>query len=281
MKLFGLEFKFNNFDIWHKGNFDPNSKANSSHTHTKSNITDFPSSMPANGGNADTIDNKHATDLQYKDGTNYYPIGATGSGLSNIWYKVFTWTVSSQYNGIQTEILLNKRGNVKQDAVLHIRAEYGASTWQTYEFYITGYELSSEDTFLLAFNNAAKTITLYYKRNGDWNITLANIISQYLTGASFVYNNTSTGSTIQPTDDVAILANSTTSNYYPYWTKNNFDPSTKANASHTHTKSQITDMPTKLSQFSNDIGAGGGVKITTSAAAPTTPSPGDFWYKEL
>ena len=26
MKLFGIEFKFNGFDIWHKGNFDPASK---------------------------------------------------------------------------------------------------------------------------------------------------------------------------------------------------------------------------------------------------------------
>lgn len=50
---------------------------------------------------------------------------------------------------------------------------------------------------------------------------------------------------------------------------------------HTHTKSQITDMPTKLSEFINDIGAGGGVKITTSSTAPASPSPGDFWYQVL
>ena len=30
--------------------------------------------------------------------------------------------------------------------------------------------------------------------------------------------------------------------------------SNKADKSHTHTKSQITDMPTKLSQFTNDLG---------------------------
>lgn len=30
------------------------------HTHTKSQITDFPTSMPANGGNADTVDGVHA-----------------------------------------------------------------------------------------------------------------------------------------------------------------------------------------------------------------------------
>ena len=40
-------------------------------------------------------------------------------------------------------------------------------------------------------------------------------------------------------------------------------------------------IPTKLSQLQNDIGAGGGVKITTSPTAPSNPSPGDFWYKEV
>lgn len=38
-----------------------NSKANGTHTHTKSQITDFPTSMAANGGNADTVDNYHLT----------------------------------------------------------------------------------------------------------------------------------------------------------------------------------------------------------------------------
>ena len=38
-------------------------KAASSHSHTKSQITDFPSSLPANGGNADTVDGMHASDF--------------------------------------------------------------------------------------------------------------------------------------------------------------------------------------------------------------------------
>lgn len=40
-------------------------------------------------------------------------------------------------------------------------------------------------------------------------------------------------------------------------------------------------IPIKLSQLTNDIGAGGGIKITTSSTAPTTTSPGDFWYKQV
>ena len=41
-------------------------KANSSHTHSKSDITDFPSALPANGGNADTVDGLHADDFSLK-----------------------------------------------------------------------------------------------------------------------------------------------------------------------------------------------------------------------
>jgi hypothetical protein len=50
---------------------------------------------------------------------------------------------------------------------------------------------------------------------------------------------------------------------------------------HTHAKADITDMPTKLSQFENDIGAGGGIKIITSATEPPTLVAGDQWHKEV
>lgn len=129
MKLFGKEFTFNGFDVFHKGNkpnktdvglgnvdnvkqysasnkptpadigaepaFAKNTAFNKTfgtaadtvcqgndsrlsdartpkaHTHTKAQITDFPTALPANGGNADTVDGKHATDLQnYNNLTN-------------------------------------------------------------------------------------------------------------------------------------------------------------------------------------------------------------------
>ena len=36
--------------------------ASKTHSHTKSQITDFPTSLPANGGNADTVDKVHVND---------------------------------------------------------------------------------------------------------------------------------------------------------------------------------------------------------------------------
>ena len=41
----------------------PATFAPSSHNHTKSQITDMPASLPANGGNADTVDGKHASEF--------------------------------------------------------------------------------------------------------------------------------------------------------------------------------------------------------------------------
>ncbi len=38
-------------------------KADREHKHTVSEITDFPSALPASGGNADTVDGKHAADF--------------------------------------------------------------------------------------------------------------------------------------------------------------------------------------------------------------------------
>lgn len=44
-------------------NIELGKKAEKVHNHTKSQITDFPTSLPANGGNADTLGNKKATDF--------------------------------------------------------------------------------------------------------------------------------------------------------------------------------------------------------------------------
>lgn len=65
------------------------------------------------------------------------------------------------------------------------------------------------------------------------------------------------------------------------WSNITGKPSTFTPTAHTHTKSQITDMPTKLSQFENDIGAGTGINIVVSATEPAGLNPGDWWCKEV
>lgn len=55
-------------------------KSDKGHTHSKSDITDFPSALPANGGNADTVGNKHASDFanSYNDDLMKFLNGQSG-----------------------------------------------------------------------------------------------------------------------------------------------------------------------------------------------------------
>lgn len=49
---------------------------------------------------------------------------------------------------------------------------------------------------------------------------------------------------------------------------------------HTHTKSEITDMPTKLSQFTNDAGFTSNALIqTVGNIAPAGPVVGQVWIQ--
>lgn len=49
---------------------------------------------------------------------------------------------------------------------------------------------------------------------------------------------------------------------------------------HTHSKNEITDMPTKLSQFTNDVGFTQNALIqTVSNTAPTGPVIGQVWIQ--
>lgn len=56
-------------------------KANLVHTHTKAQITDFPVALPANGGNADTVDNLHATDFG-RAYSGYYSFGGNNNDIT-------------------------------------------------------------------------------------------------------------------------------------------------------------------------------------------------------
>jgi hypothetical protein len=43
----------------------------------------------------------------------------------------------------------------------------------------------------------------------------------------------------------------------------------------------VAILPTKLSQFENDIGAGAGLNIVPAATEPAGLSAGDWWYREI
>ena len=72
-----------------------NTYSKSGHTHTKSQITDFPSSLPANGGNADRA--KFLETFQQNSTTNtygsQYPIWAQWSDATNVRLQCTNYTV--------------------------------------------------------------------------------------------------------------------------------------------------------------------------------------------
>ena len=70
MKYVGKNgLKVGNNEVWHEGNFEPDDKANTNHSHTKSQITDFPTSMPADGGTATKANILSISDTRNVDDT--------------------------------------------------------------------------------------------------------------------------------------------------------------------------------------------------------------------
>ena len=73
-----------------------NTYANKVHTHLWADITDRPTALPANGGNADTVDNLHASSFaQIKSYT--YPDG----GINNITDLDFTGNIQAYFPGAE------------------------------------------------------------------------------------------------------------------------------------------------------------------------------------
>lgn len=83
-----VEQSIKNIDVsWDGISSKPESFPPNPHTHSKSQITDFPTSLPANGGNADTVDGKHASDFLNKTQTTHQEVASPiciGSATDNV-----------------------------------------------------------------------------------------------------------------------------------------------------------------------------------------------------
>lgn len=80
---------------WKNVTNKPPSFMPSSHTHTTSEITGLPTSLPANGGNSDTVDNMHASDFATAGHTHSDYV--TALGTSDIY---LTWTKNGNTSNI-------------------------------------------------------------------------------------------------------------------------------------------------------------------------------------
>lgn len=83
-----------------------NGKANSSHTHTAAQVSGLPATLPANGGNADTVDGAHGHQIQTLDA------GGSSHGTAHM--------VVCQYNvNKDNRFFFRKQGNDHEISVHH------------------------------------------------------------------------------------------------------------------------------------------------------------------
>lgn len=213
------------------------------HTHSKNDITDFPTKLPADGGDADTVDGKHFSDIQALIPTK---LSALTKDI-NFDERYYT----------ETEIDTKLAGKVDK---------------------VSGKGLSTND-FTNVYKNKLDGIEEGANKYIHPDTHPASMITE---SASKRFVSDAEKAIWNAKQDA--LSGDVTGHYHSAdrsWSNITGKPSTFTPSTHTHTKSQITDMPTKLSQFENDIGAGGGIKIITSATEPPTLVAGDQWHKEV
>jgi len=331
VKFFGLELKFNGFDIWHKGNFDP-------------------ANVPANGGNADTVDNFHANEFIKVEGdvkqvTNY-------NGVATYENAGHFYSVSSSPVGTLC-INLGNIGNVMLDAEISLQSYIGVTKYHVRGYTYTGSanwhmpnvtcvgsglnhnvrfakNASGQRLILIGLTNTSwggylhaviPRLTIGYGATNsapDWTISLVTSETGFVVGSTPTMNNgleadlldgkhasdfaasnhnhddayEPKNANIQSHINNTSNPHATTKDHVGLGSVLNYGLATQAEAeagtsavkymTPLRTKQAIDKFkPTKLSELQNDIGAGGGVKFTTSNTEPTGNSPGDFWYKEV
>ena len=128
-------------------------------------VTSKPSSLPANGGNADTVDSWHKDNIQW---TGYI----TGSAsLSSYWFKMYDVTVTSQkYNDITLTFLISE-GYTSNFSIFQLRfRQQGDNNSGAYNFVVHLKELvgNCKDKIVAYYNNSTGNIQLWGNVVSQW-----------------------------------------------------------------------------------------------------------------
>lgn len=133
-----------------------------------SDITGTPSSLPANGGNADTVDSWHKDNIQW---TGFITSGT--ASLSSYWFKMYDVTITDkQYNDITLTFLLSE-GYSSNFSIFQFKfRQNGTNSSKAYNFSVHLRELvgNCKDKIVAYYNNTTGNIQLW-----------GNVVSQYAT----------------------------------------------------------------------------------------------------
>jgi len=289
VKLFGTEFKFNGFDIWHSGNFDPSTKVDkvagkqlSTEDYTTAEKTKL--SGVSTGANnyihpvthppsiiAQDASNRFVTDTEKSAWNGKAPGGyGLGVALSGV-------VVSNSNNATTTGMYYASSGDPNKpagvtDGALFVMAYSSVWVNQLYLDWRTNksYRRMCTNGVWSAWLEMASTVVVTTLANGLMIAADKAKLDGIATGANAY--------THPASHPPSIITQDASNRFVTDAEKTAWNA--KAAGTHTHTKSQITDMPTSLSQFINDIGAGAGLNIIASPTEPTL-NTGDWWYQEI
>lgn len=170
-----------------------NTYANKVHTHLWADITDRPTALPANGGNADTVDNLHASSFaQIKSYT--YPSG----GVNNITDLDFTGNIQAHFPGAEYSCIW--QGKDYQGTILQLKLRdyanvqsmmYRGSLTKTWRTVWDSSNFNPDDKFgfsadqLSDLNNAPNNAFFV----GAYNATNSPVQNSWSNGFTIAYGN--------------------------------------------------------------------------------------------
>ena len=323
-----------------------NNKSDKGHKHTKSEITDFPTSLPANGGNADTVDGKHYSDItNYVDSSiNDLEIGGRNLILNSDFSQGLTnWTktnnainleIGGGYRGDGLRLVMTTAGTVTPRQLINL--ELMANDTLTGQVKVKTIQGDFSNMIMRVANQLTIPLVSVKQLDNDWElytyqvtvsspITLSNVFGFYNTTGEFIIDeiklergNKATDWTPAPEDIQAEIDNKVdkvdgkglSTEDYTTAEKNKLSgieagankyihPSTHpasmitestsrrfvsdAEKASWNNKAEISDIPTKVSQLTNDSGF-----LTTNDLVPSIstgkskPTDGSLiWYEEI
>lgn len=230
-----------------------NGKAEAVHTHTKSQITDFPTSLPANGGNADTINSFSLSDFIWTHSQRDFVDGTVIT--TNIDYAVsggdpFILEIRGNSYGDQVPLDIQYQGYIYSDTIIN----HGGIS--------NGYNI----TGLVALN-VGGNLTFWFPRQSYWHGYRVRVFSAHAGNQKNRVTSITNGVKPSGTKEVAL------SNIKQSWHSGNFTPSSYLPL----TGGTMTGI--LYPQNNTSYTTGQARRIVLSTADPSGGGNGDVWIK--